>query len=220
LFHSVFHGMLAAQMPVKVKICGITNLEDGIAAAEAGADAVGFVFYDRSPRSLSIEAAAEIIRALPPFLIKVGVFVDATEEFVHRAISQCGLNLLQFHGNEPPAYCIRFGLMSMKAFRIRDGKSLLAIPQYKTDAWLLDAYSSDSLGGTGERFDWDLAVEAQNLGRPIFLAGGLTPENIAEAVRRVHPYAVDVSSGVEATPGKKDHAKLKAFIQAAKAGGQ
>ena len=92
--------------------------------------------------------------------------------------------------------------------------------QYKTDAWLLDAYSSDSLGGTGERFDWDLAVEAQNLGRPIFLAGGLTPENIAEAVRRVHPYAVDVSSGVEATPGKKDHAKLKAFIQAAKAGGQ
>jgi len=204
-------------MPVKVKICGITNLNDAIAAAEAGADAVGFVFYDRSPRSISIEAAAGSIRALPPFLIKVGVFVDATEEFVHRAIAECGLNLLQFHGNEPPAYCIRFGRMSMKAFRIRDAQSLLAIPPYKTDAWLLDTYSPESLGGTVERFDWALAVEAQNLGRPIFLAGGLNPQNIAEAVRRVHPYAVDVSSGVEAIPGKKDHEKLKAFILAAKA---
>jgi len=208
------------EMPVKVKICGITNLNDAIAAAEAGADAVGFIFHDRSPRFVAIEAAAEIARALPPFIIKVGVFVNAPEEFVHRAIADCGLNLLQFHGSESPAYCIQFGLMSMKAFRIRDGKSLLAIPQYKTDAWLLDAYSSESLGGTGEKFDWDLAVEAQNLGRPIFLAGGLTPQNIADAVRRVRPYAVDVSSGVEAVPGKKDHAKLKAFIQAAKAAGE
>jgi phosphoribosylanthranilate isomerase len=207
-------------MSVKIKICGITNLADATASAEAGADALGFVFYNDSPRAVSVETATEIIRSLPPYVIKVGVFVDAPEELVYRAISHCGLNLLQFHGDETPGYCLQFGLMTMKAFRIRDSESLIAIPQYKTDAWLLDAWSAESPGGTGERFNWDLAVEAQKLGRPIFLAGGLTPENITEAVNRVHPYAVDVSSGVEATPGRKDHAKVQQFIQAAKAAGE
>ena len=203
-------------MPVKVKICGITNLADGMAAAEAGADALGFVFYDQSPRAISIEAAATLIRQLPPFILKVGVFVNAPEDLVVRAIRKCGLNLLQFHGDETPEYCLQFGLMSMKAFRIRDAASLQALLGYHTDAWLLDAYSPDRPGGTGETFNWDLALEAQGWGRPIFLAGGLTPENVAEAVRRARPYAVDVSSGVEAAPGRKDHAKLRAFIQAAK----
>ena len=204
-------------MPVKVKICGITNLPDGMAAAEGGADALGFVFYDQSPRGISVEAAAALIRQLPPFILKVGVFVNAPEDLVIHSIRECSLNLLQFHGDEPPEYCLQFGLMSMKAFRISDAASMQALLDYHTDAWLLDAYSPGKPGGTGETFNWDLALEAQAWGRPIFLAGGLTPENVAEAVRRARPYAVDASSGVEATPGRKDHAKVRAFIQAAKA---
>jgi phosphoribosylanthranilate isomerase len=203
-------------MSVKVKICGITNPPDALAAAAAGADALGFMFYEQSPRRISIPQAAEIARELSPFLIKVGVFVDAPEDMVMRAIADCGLNVLQFHGNEAPEYCTQFGLMSMKAFRIRDAESLKRLQDYPTEAWLLDAFVADKLGGTGEKFNWELAIEAKKLGRPIFLAGGLTSANVADAVRTVHPYAVDVSSGVEASPGKKDHAKLRDFIAAAK----
>jgi len=206
------------RMPVKVKICGITNVADGLAAVEAGADALGFIFDERSPRSVRWEAVAALTHLLPATIVKVGVFVDAPADLVRRAIEECGLSLLQFHGSETPEYCLQFGLTSMKAFRIRDAGSLEPIPSYKTDAWLLDAYSQDKAGGTGEKFDWDLALEAQKLGRPIFLAGGLTPENVAEAVAHVRPYGVDVSSGVEAAPGKKDHAKVRAFIQAARNG--
>jgi phosphoribosylanthranilate isomerase len=204
-------------MSVKVKICGITNVEDGLTAAEAGADALGFIFCERSPRYLPFEKAAVLIRSLPTEVVKVGVFVDANEETVFRAIRECGLNLLQFHGAESPEYCVQFGLMSMKAFQVRDAESLSHLSDFKTDAWLLDSYSPDKLGGTGERFNWDLALEARKLGRPIFLAGGLTPENVAEAVKHVQPYAVDVSSGVEISLGRKDHAKIRAFIQRAKA---
>jgi phosphoribosylanthranilate isomerase len=203
-------------MGVQVKICGITNVEDGLAAISAGADALGFVFYDASPRKVTIEAAADIIRHLPALILKAGVFVNAAPEVVFRAIAECGLNVLQFHGEEPPEFCLQFGLMSMKAFRIRDAASLSALKQYRTDAWLLDSYSPDKPGGTGEQFNWDLALEARQCGRPIFLAGGLTPENVAAAVLRVKPFGVDVSSGVEAAPGRKDHAKVRAFIQAAK----
>ncbi len=206
-------------MSVKVKICGITNLADAQQAAEAGADALGFNFYERSPRCIAPAVAGTIIRELPPFVVKVGVFVDAPPERVFEAISQCGLNVVQFHGHEPPEYCTQFGVMTMKAFRIRDASSLEALSQYATDAWLLDAYTPGQFGGTGERFDWDLAAQAQHFGRPIFLAGGLTPENVAEAVRRVGPYAVDVASGVETSPGRKDPAKVRAFIQAAKRSG-
>jgi phosphoribosylanthranilate isomerase len=212
-------GSWRHDMPVKVKICGITNLADGMVAAEAGADALGFVFYDPSPRCVSVETAAGLIRKLPPLVMKVGVFVNAPADLVVRVIRECGLNLLQFHGEESPEYCLQFGLMSMKAFRIRDAASLHALLGYHTDAWLLDAYAPDKPGGTGETFNWDLALEAQGWGHPIFLAGGLTLENVAEAVRRARPYGVDVSSGVEATPGRKDHAKLRAFIQAAKSVG-
>jgi phosphoribosylanthranilate isomerase len=203
-------------MQVKVKICGITNLPDAKSATEAGADVLGFVFYDKSPRFISCEDAAGITRELPPFIIKAGVFVDAPEDEVVRAVRECGLNLLQFHGEETPDYCLQFGIMSMKAFRVRNAASLQALRDYATDAWLLDAYTPEKLGGTGEAFNWELAREAQSWGRPIFLAGGLTPENVAEAILRARPYAVDVSSGVEAAPGRKDPARIKAFIQAAK----
>ena len=203
-------------MSVKVKICGITSVADGLAAAEAGADMVGLMFYEKSPRHVSLPAAVEIARALPPFVLKVGVFVNPAADRVTRAIGECGLSLLQFHGDEPPEFCTGFGMMSLKAFRIRDVESLQALGNYNTDAYLLDAYSASGLGGTGEKFNWDLAVEAKKFGRPIFLAGGLTPENVAAAVHQVQPFAVDVSSGVESAPGKKDHAKVKAFIQAAK----
>jgi phosphoribosylanthranilate isomerase len=208
--------MLCRSMSVRVKICGITNAPDARAAAEAGADALGFMFYEKSPRHISIRDAAEIIRELPPFIMRVGVFVDASEDLVMRAIGDCGLNMLQFHGRETPEYCSQFGLMSIKAFRIRDAESLKELPLYPTDAWLLDAYTADKLGGTGEKFNWDLAIEAKKLGKPIFLAGGLTAANVAGAVEKVRPFAVDVSSGVEAEPGKKDHQKVRAFIQAAK----
>jgi phosphoribosylanthranilate isomerase len=203
-------------MSTRVKICGITNPADAQVAVEAGADALGFIFYDRSPRFIPVKNAVEISRALPPYTLRVGVFVNPSEELVQRAIDECGLNLLQFHGDEPLEFCTQFGLMSMKAFRIRDAGSLRELSKYQTDAWLLDAYSSDTLGGTGEKFNWDLAVEAQKFGKPIFLAGGLTPENVADAVRQVRPFGVDVASGVESAPGKKDAAKVRAFINAAK----
>ena len=203
-------------MSVVVKICGITNAADGIAAAESGADILGFVFCEASPRFIKVQAAAKIIRQLPPFIVKAGVFVDAPSDLVVRAIGESGLNLLQFHGNETPEYCAQFGLMSMKAFRIRDQASLEHLKEYSTEAWLLVSYAPDRVGGTGEKFNWDLAREARSLGRPIFLAGGLTPLNVAQAIEHVRPYGVDVSSGVEAVPGKKDHAKVRDFIAAAK----
>jgi phosphoribosylanthranilate isomerase len=196
----------------QVKICGITNLADAQAAVEAGADVLGFIFYEKSPRHIAIPAAAKISKQLPPFVLRVGVFVNASEELVRHAIGECGLGLLQFHGDETPEFCTQFGLMSMKAFRIRDAESLKALTKYPTEAWLLDAYSAENPGGTGEQFNWDLAVEAQKFGKPVFLAGGLTPENVAAAVRKVQPFGVDVSSGVESSPGKKNHAKVRAFI--------
>lgn len=208
---SVVHGM-----STKVKICGLTSVTDALTAAEAGADLIGLMFYARSPRGISFAAAGEISRALPPFIVRVGVFVNPDEDTVLRAIGDCGVTLLQFHGEETPEFCTQFGVMSMKAFRVRDAASLDALPSFPTDAWLLDAYSPDAHGGTGARFNWDLAIEARRHGRPIFLAGGLTPENVGDAVRKVQPFGVDVSSGVEIAPGKKDPAKVRAFIEAAR----
>lgn len=203
-------------METKVKICGITNPADAQAAVAAGADALGFIFYEKSPRYVRLREAAAISRELGPFVIRVGVFVNAAEDFVFDAIRDCGLTLLQFHGDEAPEYCGQFGLMNMKAFRVHGAETLEDIPKYATDAYLLDAYSSTTLGGTGERFNWDLAVEAQKFGKPIFLAGGLTSDNVAGAIRKVRPFAVDVSSGVESAPGVKDHEKIRAFIAAAR----
>jgi phosphoribosylanthranilate isomerase len=203
-------------MAVIVKICGITNVADGKLAAEAGADVLGFVFSEESPRFVSVESAARIIRELPEAIPKAGVFVDPEEDSVRNAIQACGLNLLQFHGDESPEFCLQFGLMTIKAFRVRDNGSLSELSRYPTDGWLLDSYVPGKPGGTGATFNWDLAIEAQKMGRPIFLAGGLSSDNVAEAVKRVHPYGVDVSSGVEATPGKKDPDKVREFIRQAK----
>lgn len=205
-------------MSVKVKICGVTSVEDGIAAADAGADMIGLMFAEKSPRLISMETAAQIARAVPQYIVKVGVFVNPAEDLVLRAIGECGLAMLQFHGDEPPEFCAQFGVMSVKAFRIRNMESLKALPGYQTDAYLLDAYSATGLGGTGEKFNWNLAVEAKKFGKPIFLAGGLTPENVAGAVREVQPFAVDVSSGVESAPGKKDRDRIRAFVSRAKSG--
>ena len=200
-------------MSTKVKICGITNLADAETAVAMGADMLGFVFYEKSPRYVTIPAVVDITRNLPPHILRVGLFVNAPEELVFQSMHNCGLNLLQFHGDEPPDYCTQFGAMTIKAFRIKDETSLLELPKFSTDAYLLDAFVPGALGGTGHRFNWDLAVAAQKFGKPIFLAGGLTPENVAEAVVRVRPFAVDVSSGVEQAPGKKDPAKVRAFIE-------
>jgi phosphoribosylanthranilate isomerase len=204
-------------MNTRVKICGLTNVADALAAAEAGADMIGLMFYEGSPRRVTLAQAAEISRALPPFVLRVGVFVNPDEALVARAMAECQLSLLQFHGDETSDFCTQFGLMNMKAFRIRDEASLAPLAKFQTDAFLLDAYSPAALGGTGERFNWELAVKAQEFGKPLFLAGGLTAENVADAVRQVQPFAVDVSSGVESAPGQKDAAKIRAFIQAVRA---
>jgi phosphoribosylanthranilate isomerase len=204
-------------MSVRVKICGITSSEDAQMAVAAGADLLGFVFYDQSPRHVTIEQAAAIARTLPPYVVRVGLFVNAPAVEVSEALSACGLQLLQFHGDEPPEFCVQFGAMSMKAFRVKDAATIQSLPEYPTDAWLLDAFVPGQQGGTGHTFNWDLAVEAVKLGRPVFLAGGLTAANVGEAVRRVRPFGVDVSSGVESAPGKKDPVKVREFIAAAKA---
>lgn len=206
-----------SQSQVKVKICGITSLEDARQAVEAGADALGLMFYNGSPRHIALERAQEIARALPPYVLRVGVFVNPEPDEVFSAIQLCGLNLVQFHGEETPDFCRQFGVMTMKAVRVRDAASVETLAAYGTDAYLLDSYVPGTAGGTGETFNWDLALEAKKLGKPIFLAGGLAVANVGEAVRRVQPFAVDVSSGVESAPGKKDSKKVRDFIAAVRA---
>ena len=202
-------------MPVKVKICGITNAADALAAVEAGADALGFMFSELSPRYITREVAAKIIRQLPPFVVKVGVFVNAAEEVVRQTATECGVGTFQFHGTESPEYCAKFTPYKViKAVRVRDSSSLKMLSSYETDAWLMDSWVPGKLGGTGETFRWELAAEAKDWGRPVILAGGLKPENVAQAIHEVWPYAVDVSSGVEEIVGKKDHAAIRDFISA------
>jgi phosphoribosylanthranilate isomerase len=204
-------------MDTLVKICGITSEEDARAVAEAGADAVGLMFYEPSPRFVSRETAKTIVEALPASMVKVGVFVDASPTFVHETIAECGVTVAQFHGDETPEYCSQFPVRVWKAFRVRDEDSLRELPKYWTDAWLLDSYVKGQPGGTGERFNWDLAVMAKEHGVRIVLAGGLTAGNVADAVRQVSPFGVDVSSGVESTPGKKDPGRMREFVAAARA---
>ena len=200
-----------------IKICGITSREDAQVAAEAGAGAIGLMFYEQSPRAVGLEQAAGIVAGLSPWVGRVGVFVNPTDELVWQAIHSAQLTILQFHGEETPEFCGQFGLMTMKAFRVKDTSSLDQLTEYPTDAWLLDAYSATGHGGTGEQFNWDLANAAKNRGRPIVLAGGLTPENVGAAIMRVQPFGVDVSSGVEISPGRKDEAKVRKFVAEAKA---
>ena len=203
-------------MSVTVKICGITSEADALAAVEAGADAIGLMFYEGSPRHVTLEQAKAISAALPQHVMRVGVFVNAEEAFVHQALTECMLNILQFHGDETPEECSRYPVMTLKAFRVQGEETLAQLEAYPSAGYLLDAYVKDALGGTGATFNWDLAVRAQEFGKPIFLAGGLTPENVAEAVRKVQPFGVDVSSGVEIEPGRKDAEQMRTFVAAAK----
>ena len=203
-------------MAVRVKICGITRLQDLHAACDAGADALGFVFYEKSPRHLSIAAAAALLRALPPFVQSVGLFVNADPAFIQRMLNAVPLDLLQFHGDETPADCARFGRSYIKAVRVnRETDLLKCAADFDTArGLLLDAWVPGVPGGTGERFDWTLIPP--NLPKPVILSGGLTPDNVAEAVQRVRPWAVDVSSGVEVSKGIKDAHKIAQFIAKAK----
>ncbi|MFZ3041819.1 MAG: phosphoribosylanthranilate isomerase [Thiobacillus sp.] len=203
-------------MAVRVKICGITRLQDLHAACDAGADALGFVFYEKSPRHLSIANAAALLRELPPFVQSVGLFVNAEPAFIESVLQAVPLDLLQFHGDETPADCVRFGRSYIKAVRVNRETDLLkcAADFDAACGLLLDAYVPGVPGGTGESFDWKLIPP--DLPKPIVLSGGLTPENIAEAARRVHPWAVDVSSGVEISKGIKDARKIAQFIAKAK----
>lgn len=203
-------------MAVRVKICGITRLQDLRTACEAGADALGFVFYEKSPRFVSIEAAAELVDALPPFVQSVGLFVDADPAFVESVLRGVPLDLLQFHGDEAPADCARYGRPWIKAVRVNRNTDLLkcAADFNAARGLLLDAWVPGVPGGTGERFDWDLIPP--QLSGPVILSGGLTPGNVAEAIGRVHPWAVDVSSGVEISKGIKDAHKIAQFIANAK----
>ncbi|WP_129125578.1 phosphoribosylanthranilate isomerase [Geomonas oryzae] len=199
----------------KVKICGITSVDDALLAVDAGADALGFVFFEKSPRHVTPDVAAGIIAKLPPLVQVVGLFVNADPDVVNRTADHCGLDIIQLHGEESPEFCRLVRRRVMKAFRVRGPESLVPLPEFHVAAYLLDAYSPNAYGGTGEVFDWECAIAAKEHG-PIVLAGGLTPDNISAAVTQVRPYAVDVSSGVEAAPGKKDPDKVRRFIQLAK----
>jgi phosphoribosylanthranilate isomerase len=200
---------------IRIKICGITNIEDALAAVEAGADALGFVFFERSPRNISPDQASAIIRQLPPLVQIVGLFVNEQLTVVNSIADQCGLDVVQLHGEETPEFCAGVKRRVIKAFRVKDQSSLDQIGDYDVAACLLDAWSPAAHGGTGETFNWEIAAAAAASHR-IILAGGLTPDNVAEAVRRVRPYAVDVSSGVESAPGRKDSARVLRFIRTAR----
>ena len=200
-------------MATAVKICGITRTADALAAARCGAHALGFVFYAKSPRNVPPAHAVEIIRSLPPFITAVGLFVNPEAHDVERVLEQVPLNLLQFHGEETPQFCRQFRVPHLKAVRVKAGLDLLQYAQLYSAArgLLLDAFVEAAHGGTGTAFDWS-AVPRQ-LPLPVVLSGGLSPENVGDAIRRVRPCAVDVSSGVEASPGVKDPRKIAAFMK-------
>jgi phosphoribosylanthranilate isomerase len=200
------------QPRIKVKICGTTSLKDAFLAVESGADAIGFIFYKMSPRNISQKEAKEIILQLPPFIETVGVFVNETSDKINRIAEQCKLNSIQLHGEESPALCRRVKRKVIKAFRVKNADSLKSIASYKVSGFLLDSYNDGSKGGTGQVFDWNLALRVKKQG-PVILAGGLNPYNVFTAIHRVKPYGVDVCSGVEKSPGIKDHEKIREFIK-------
>jgi len=206
----------------RVKICGITNVADALCAAEAGADFLGFIFYPPSSRCVTPRIACQIIETVRasshPDVFFVGVFVDEEADAVRRILNLCGLNYAQLHGSESPEIVSALmgnGVSVIKAFRVRAGSILSDMERYDAAGYLLDTYVTGQPGGTGQIFDWDLAVQAKRHG-PILLAGGLTPENVADAVRTVRPWGVDTASGVEAEPGRKDHTRVRSFVKAVK----
>ena len=197
----------------RIKICGITSPEDAALAVEAGADALGFNFVPGTPRCVAPEIARAVIAGLPPFVTAVGVFLDQSLEDVLRAAAVAGVGAVQLHGAEGAEFARRIPLKVIKAIAVGDPAAVASIPGYPAHAFLLDSHRTGQAGGTGQTFPWGLALEVRRHGR-LVLAGGLTPENVAEAVRRVRPFAVDVASGVERSPGVKDAEKVRAFIAA------
>ena len=199
-------------MHTRIKICGIKHLDDALKAIECGADAIGLIFVEKSPRYVSLTDARVIAESLPPFVTSVGLFMNASEETVREALKVVPLNLLQFHGDESPEFCDQFGMPYVKVLRMRENVNVIAFTQEYPNAAgiLLDTYHEKG-GGTGESFDWNLIPEDVSV--PLILAGGLNPENVALAVESVKPYAVDVSSGVESEPAVKDHKKIEQFIK-------
>lgn len=200
-------------MRTRVKICGITRPEDALTAVKYGADAIGLVFYAPSPRNVSIDRAAEIVASLPPYVSTVGLFVNASPTEIESVLKQVNLGCLQFHGDETPADCAQINMPYYKAVRVKTDTNLLqyAAEYHQAKALLLDTYSEKAVGGTGQVFDWGLIPEHLDL--PVILAGGLTVDNVAEAITQVKPYAVDVSGGVEATKGIKDETKIASFMR-------
>ena len=208
--------MVKQSLTVKIKICGMTSMEDTLLAVNGGADAVGFIFYKKSPRCISAKTVKSIIATLPPFVETVGVFVNESADRVNRIADSCKLSAVQLHGDESPAFCKKIRHKVIKAVRVKGKESFDGMSSYKVSAFLLDSHSDQQQGGTGETFDWRLVSEGKKYG-PVILAGGLDPSNVAHAIQKVKPYAVDVCSGVERMPGIKDPARLQAFIKAVKA---
>lgn len=200
-------------MAVRVKICGITNAKDAELAADAGADALGFVFVPGTPRYIDPGAARGIINHLPPLVTPVGVFADYPVEEVEQLMARCGLRTVQLHGSETPAYCQQITGSVIKAFRVGGGRPFPQLETYRVHAYLLDTFTEGKLGGTGNTFPLELASHAKTFGR-VMIAGGLTPDNVAQVIKAVQPYGVDVSTGVEAQPGRKDPQKLQDFLAA------
>jgi phosphoribosylanthranilate isomerase len=200
------------QPRIKVKVCGTTSLKDALFAVESGADALGFIFYKKSPRCISQKEVKDIVAQLPPFVETVGVFVNEASDKVNRIAEQCRLTAVQLHGDESPAFCRRIKRRVIKVFRVLDADSFKGISNYDVSGFLLDSYNDESRGGTGKVFDWNLALRAKKQG-PIILAGGLNPYNVYTAIHRVKPYGVDVCSGVEKSPGVKDFIKIDEFIK-------
>jgi phosphoribosylanthranilate isomerase len=197
---------------MRVKICGLTRAEDALKAAELGADALGFIFAE-SPRRITPEAARSIIDLLPPWVSRVGVFVDEEIRQVREILDYCSLDYLQFHGHEDPAYCRQFPRRAIKALRVQQESDIHCLAQYSLPFYLLDTFIKDRMGGTGQTFDWKLAVLAKRYGR-IILSGGLTPLNVGRAIQLVRPCGVDANSGLEVRPGQKDHSRLSSFFDA------
>ena len=196
---------------IPTKICGITNLDDANVAVENGASAIGFIFYEKSPRTISINNAKSISKHLPKTIARVGVFVNHEKDFINEAISEVPLDMIQLHSDETPDFCNQFDVPILKALRIKNEASLSIMDQYDVAVFLLDTFSNDQYGGTGETFDW--SVLNRKFKTPIILSGGLNPENILDAIDAVNPSAVDVNSGVESSPGKKDFNKLKSLFK-------
>ena len=206
-------------MRVRVKFCGITSIEDRDGAVNSGADAIGLVFFKDSPRFVTLEMAEIITKDIPPFVSAVGIFVNEDLKFIEECVERCGLNAVQIHGDEDVKYCLRFkglnlkGVKLIKSIRVKDRESLAVIENCSSDAIILDAYKKGLYGGTGEGFDPSLAIIAKEYGRHIIISGGLSPNNVCKIIKEVKPYGVDVSSGIESSPGKKNIELMERFVE-------